>query len=747
MNDPGLRPLHERLQSFQSSTFDKKSESGPSTDDPSPDSPESSAGSGVTTNSTPAGTIPVRPSRTTAGSPAATSSTPLAGSAAGDQAQTTGQARDARTTAGSTTAGSAAVGSARVGSATGPIATTPVRNPHALPLRQPGVTQQTPAGSTAARGVPETQVPSHGSEAKAPKTVATRTTQQGNVLFARKSPVLGVETVGPRKISVGKESTYEVTVRNTGEVAAAEVVVFVNLPAWADVVGAETSCGATNSAPSGNAAEPFQWRIGRLEAKGREKLVLRIVPRESRPFDLGIRWDYRPEASQTMIEVQEPRLAMNVEGPREVLFGQKEIFKLHIANTGTGAAENVMITLMPMGTGDNRPVSHNLGVIQAGQKKAVEVELTARQVGDLTIKVEVRGDGGVHAELAEKVLVRRPALQVDVLGPKVQFVGAATTYQIRVSNPGTATARNVELSAAIPPGAKYIAGVDGARLVANGTKVAWTLPSLDAGAEQNFSIQCDLGLPGSSRLEVLCNADGDLNASAAATTRVEAIADLVLQVQDPTGPILVGDETAYEVQIRNRGTKDAQNIEIVTYFSRGIEPVKVEGGRHTISPGQVVFNPIVSVPAGADVTLRIAARATVPGNHVFRAEVQCKPLGTKLVSEETTYFYQDDTASPPPAAVAPPSASPPPAGIPSSGSIPSPTKIPLRTTDRRQSAVPPMATAVEPLPPVTPQGRFKPQGQPAGQPQGSPAPNTFPGGPTPPPAATYGQPTPATRTR
>ena len=35
------------------------------------------------------------------------------------------------------------------------------------------------------------------------------------------------------------------------------------------------------------------------------------------------------------------------------------------------------------------------------------------------------------------------------------------------------------------------------------------------------------------------------------------------------------------------------------------------------------------------------ARADMVGNHIFRAEVHCKKLGTRLVREETTHFYQD----------------------------------------------------------------------------------------------------------
>ena len=472
-------------------------------------------------------------------------------------------------------------------------------------------------------------------------TPADRTSRPREaVLFTRKSPILSVETVGPRKIAVGKESTYQVIIQNSGDVAADEVAVSVSLPEWADVLGASASTGATH-VMAGNSKGSFMWRVGRLDAHGREQLGLRIVPRQSRPFDLAVRWDYQPVSSQTLIEVQEPKLTLELEGPREVLYGKKEVYRLHLANVGNGEAENVNISLLPIGTGINRPVSQVLGNVPAGEKKTIEVELTARQIGNLTVNVEVRGDGGVHAEMSEKVFVRRAALQVEVFGPRMQYVGGKATYQVRVRNPGTAEAGNVNVVAQIPAGAQYLSGVDGATLSDDGRKLSWTLADLNPGAEQVFTFHCELGVAGISRLEIVSTANDDLTATAGATTQVEAMADLVLDVEDPSGPMPVGRESTYKLRIRNRGTKEASNVEIRAYFSRGIEPVAAEGGVHRISPGQIVFNPIATVAPDGDLTFTIRARAETAGNHVFRAEVYCKPLGTRLVSEETTHYYAE----------------------------------------------------------------------------------------------------------
>ena len=123
------------------------------------------------------------------------------------------------------------------------------------------------------------------------------------------------------------------------------------------------------------------------------------------------------------------------------------------------------------------------------------------------------------------------------------------------------------------------------------------------------------------------------------------MADLRLDVKEPDGPVPVGEEAVYEVHVRNRGTKDAEAVQLFAYFSQGIEPTAAEGGTFRIAPGQVAFNPLPTVPAGEEVVLKIRARAEAAGNHVFRAEIHCKPLGTRLVSEQTTRFYLDKPAT------------------------------------------------------------------------------------------------------
>ena len=209
---------------------------------------------------------------------------------------------------------------------------------------------------------------------------AAETAQEPSVLMDRKSPLLSVETIGPRKIVVGKEAAYAVLLKNSGKVAAEDVTVTVTLPDWAEVAGVAPSTGEVHPVEQGH-HEPCRWALGRIEARSSEKLALKIIPKQSKPFELAVRWDFKQAASQALIEVQEPKLTMRLDGPREVVFGKREVYKLKLGNSGNGAAENVVLTLQPLNANDTHAITHRLGTLNSGDERAIEVELTRGRPG------------------------------------------------------------------------------------------------------------------------------------------------------------------------------------------------------------------------------------------------------------------------------------------------------------------------------------------------------------------------------
>jgi hypothetical protein len=159
-----------------------------------------------------------------------------------------------------------------------------------------------------------------------------------------------------------------------------------------------------------------------------------------------------------------------------------------------------------------------------------------------------------------------------------------------------------------------------------------------------MELKCVAKTPGVNQFRISAAASsGNLTANKVAETTIIALADLKLQVSDPNGPVAVGEPAVYEIRVSNRGADTAKDVNIVALFSEGIEPEQVEGGMYTVDDGRVTFRAIAEMPAGKDMVLRIRARASTAGTHLFRAEVLCQDI--KLSAEETTRFYADETQS------------------------------------------------------------------------------------------------------
>jgi uncharacterized repeat protein (TIGR01451 family) len=319
------------------------------------------------------------------------------------------------------------------------------------------------------------------------------------------------------------------------------------------------------------------------------------------------------------------------------------MFKLTISNPGTGTAENVKIGLLPPGGSQEGASTHGLGDLAAGASQTLEVELTPREAGKMLVKAVATAEGGLNSDAAKEVFCRKPELELDWRGPATKYAGTMATYFVRVRNPGTAPAEDVTVHASLPDGAEFTSASEGQTYDASHREVSWHIGTLGPGDDNYMELKCVLKSAGKNLAKLSASSSaGDLADNKLAETNVIAIADLKLDVADPSGPIAVGAQALYEIHIRNRGASAAKDVDAVALFSDGIEPEQAEGAMYTITDGRVTFRTIEELPAGREVVLRVRAHASQPGTHVFRAEVLCRDLEIKLAAEQTTRFYADD---------------------------------------------------------------------------------------------------------
>jgi len=449
-----------------------------------------------------------------------------------------------------------------------------------------------------------------------------------------KAPSIEVETFGPRSIGVNKPATYEVVVKNNSGSDAERILVGINLPEWVEISNVNLTTGG-KEVTDGKDKARLVWTIDRIGAGKMQTATILAVPRKAEMFDVGVEWTLVPRTGKANIRVTEPRLTMNISGPAEVEFGEVARYLVTVRNPGTGIAENVNVKL-PEALGGERSV---LGDIPPGEEEVFQVELLARTAGDLKLVAHASADGEIEASSDRQIIVRRANLAVAMEGPAMKFSGDVGTYTIVMTNSGDATANKLMAAVALPTGAKYISGIDSVTPIDDG--VRWQVGPLEPGQSRKFKVNCQMNGSGDMQLE--CGVrQGDLAASAACLTRVETVADLVLEVEDPRGPLPTNKNVPYVVTIRNRGSRAAKQVELVMQFSEGIEPNSAAGHQHRIVPGQVLFSPIEVVEPGQEVSFEITAAAHQQGTHIFRAQLTCNDSDSREIAEGTTRYFSSD---------------------------------------------------------------------------------------------------------
>lgn len=510
------------------------------------------------------------------------------------------------------------------------IPAKPVKSTEATAAK--GYAESTPADSAAASQI----------------TPTAPVSNIAGLLMNCSQPMIESRVEGPQRAIVGRPTQYRVTLSNTGTVVASDVIATIEAPTTADIADASASGGVVERAASedgaAESAKVVKWQLYELQPGAEQTLSVEIIPRSGRDMHLSVRWTHAAVGGEATVELEEPKLHMEISGPNEVLYGKSQRYALTLANPGTGAAEDVAIELLPPGGDENSIVRHSVGTLAAGETKKIELELTAREAGELRMHASATATGDLKSEAEKIVLCRRPGLEVDWRGPDKQYAGAVATYFLRVRNPGTATADDVKVRLQLPTGAELVDASEGFAFDEAHQQVTWTAAGLNAGDERFMQVRCRFVTAGVNNIELSAQtADGITSSATTAAVAVVALADLKLDVVDPKGAVPVGETAVYEIRIKNRGTTAARGVNVVAMFSEGIDPTRVEGGPHTIKNGRVAFRTIDNLAAGAEAVLRIQAVAGQEGTHVFRAEVVCDDIETKLAAEETTRFFTEDS--------------------------------------------------------------------------------------------------------
>ena len=442
-------------------------------------------------------------------------------------------------------------------------------------------------------------------------------------------PQLRVTTVGPDTLVVGRSAEYRVTVTNHGDFTSNGILVRSSLPHSVQLNDHRSTSGSASVDGSN-----LEWMVDQVTAGSSEQLTLNVTPLSGEPFDLNVDVALQPQQSRSQVMVQAPELRVQIEGREDVSYGVSNKWQVNVSNPGTGDAENVRLDLFAR---ERSLGSEVLGTIAAGDRRTLELTLTAEEVGLYSLTAEAHGDVGLTHQASTDFVVRRGEISLDLLGTEMEYAGASTTYEVVVRNSGDDVVEKALLSLSFPVGMQYEQGLAAPKLSAG--SLSWAVDRIDCGQEFRFPIKMKILDGGLHHLNVTAAAESCLATPDSITTEALTSADLKLEVIDPTGPRPLGAGEDYVIHVINQGTDIARDIRVVAVCAPEVEPVDVSGNA-VVRAGQIFFKPIVELAPDHKVTFKVRVQAVKPGAHAFRVVLKCHEPKLRLASEESTRFFE-----------------------------------------------------------------------------------------------------------
>lgn len=506
-------------------------------------------------------------------------------------------------------------------------------SPPAIDSPPTAARQQEAARSTLANGV----LPPARSYAKNAVSISGAGKPGPRELEGAQSPSLTIQKIPPTDARVGEPTTFQIKVRNNGQVPAERVRIRDEVPQGTQLVD-------TNPQASPDSSGAIVWEIGTLRPNEDVTVSMQVSPNEEGVIGSVASVTFQAMAS-ARAEVKRPMLKIEHTAKGPILVGDRVNFTIAIENPGSGPARDVVIEEnVPQGLSHSKgpKLEFAVGTIPAGGRRRLELSLKAAEAGMVDNLILARAAGGLVAEHRTQVEVVAPELQVKITGPSKRYLERKATYSLALENAGSAPAKNVELVTQLPPGMKFVSTNNSGRFDSTTNTIRWNLDRLPARQFGEVQFTAVPVQKGEYSIRVDATADAGLSDSKDHGLTVEGLAALAFEVADQVDPIEVGGITTYQIRVRNQGTEQANNVRFVALVPPGMKAVPANGPtKYQIQGNQVLFETIVRLPAKGESTYKVRVEGVQAGDQRFTVQMTSDDTTSPVVEEESTRVYAD----------------------------------------------------------------------------------------------------------
>lgn len=451
------------------------------------------------------------------------------------------------------------------------------------------------------------------------------------------TPSLTLRKIAPNEIQVGKPVTFQVVVRNVGSNDAHDVLIRDEVPHGTRLIETNPPAGRSSDGA-------LLWQMGTLKAGAESIVKMEVMPLNEGHIGSVATVSFQASASAKAIATK-PKLVLEHTGPGKVMVGSNAIFHIKLSNSGSGVATNVSLEEdVPDGLlhTDGRALEYSVGDIRPGETRLLELTLKADKPGQINNTITAHADSNIAVVDACPIEVVAPMLQIGIDGPGRRYLDRKASFELRVENPGTAAAKNLEMVAQLPRGLKFVSTNNAGHYDTQRHRVVWSLAELPAGqmgTVELITLPTDLG---DQRIRIESNADMGLTDTAEHNLQVEGLAAILFTVTDKADPIEVNGQTTYEIRIVNQGSKVGSNLRVAALIPDGMVPINGEGpSRASISGQQVHFDALPRLAPQADTLYKIHVKGTTPGDKRIQVQLVSDDVDHPVTKEESTRVYSD----------------------------------------------------------------------------------------------------------
>lgn len=480
-------------------------------------------------------------------------------------------------------------------------------------------------------------MPETGSAKRTPATAKSDSLAPLAADNAPQTPQVTIEWVKKGDINVGQECQIELHVKNSGTVPASQIAVDGLFPSTVRLTDADPKPVATS--------EKVTWSFDSLAPGSDRKISIKLIP--SRRGELGATAQVRfTGAASASFRVEEPLLKVALKGPAEVMLGDPATQTILVSNPGTGTVHDVKVEARLSDGLEHKSAGERLimevGSIGPGETQPVRLPLYAIKGGQQTINVAATSNSDAGATASIQLNVIAPSLKIAVDGPGLRYKGRNARYTLSITNDGSVPNNNIRISQAVADGFKFVSADHNGKYEASAKSVQWFLGRLEPGQTAEVSCELNAIALGDFSHAVSVLSDSGIRAEAKAQTRVEGVASLTMELVDIDDPVEIGAETAYEIRVKNEGSKVASSVSIACELPPEMELKTVKAPVDAIVEGrQILFKSVEQIAPGAVIVYRIHVKGVQAGSHRMRVRMTGGGLEEAVVREEATKVYAD----------------------------------------------------------------------------------------------------------